>query len=257
MMLREQGIRDRRLREPFKPFYRITSVTAIVHDYIRHGLSSGLYYDVLIASVSSRGLRPPNHFVWYIIIRQQDRRRPESLLVLVILVEILGWIRQPSTHLWIVKRVRATTSPSLEDSARTSGPKIWKPARTKSRTVGQEIRPQKPFRNWSKSLAVLPLPQKGGRVVVQANKTINRPLSNQKTIRRLCLLNGMGRRHGADTRASPRDTAEGEGIHHKTANYISLPDPSSFEEILTNPPMSKPPSILSTDKLCRIGRTDH
>jgi hypothetical protein len=63
MMLREQGISDRRLREPFKPFYRITSVTAIVHDYIRYGLSSGLYYDVLIASVSSRGLRPPNCLV--------------------------------------------------------------------------------------------------------------------------------------------------------------------------------------------------
>jgi hypothetical protein len=63
MVLREQGISDRRLRQPFKPFNRITSVTAVIHDYIRYGLS-GLYYDVVIASVSCHGLRPPNHFVY-------------------------------------------------------------------------------------------------------------------------------------------------------------------------------------------------
>jgi len=65
MMLIDQGISDRRLREPFKPFYRIASVTAVIHDYICYGLY-GLYHD---------------HFVCYIIVRQQDWRRLVSLVV--------------------------------------------------------------------------------------------------------------------------------------------------------------------------------
>jgi len=87
MMLREQRIGDRRLREPFKSFYRITSVKAVIHDYIRYRLY-GLYNDVLIAVVSCHGLRPPNHFGTYLMIRQQDWRRPVSLVVcrIVILV---------------------------------------------------------------------------------------------------------------------------------------------------------------------------
>jgi hypothetical protein len=79
---REEGISDRRLKEQFKPFYRITSVTAVKRDNFRYWLY-GLYYDVLIAIASCHGLRPPNHFVCFIIVRQQDWRRPVSLIVFV------------------------------------------------------------------------------------------------------------------------------------------------------------------------------
>lgn len=80
IMTPREGISNRRLREPLKPFCRITSVSAVIHDYIRYGLY-GLYYDVLMAIVSCHDLRRPNHFVCYIIIRQQAQRRPVSLVV--------------------------------------------------------------------------------------------------------------------------------------------------------------------------------
>jgi hypothetical protein len=52
----------------------------VLHTYILYG-SNSLYHDVLIATVSCHGLRPPNHFIGYIVIRQQDWRRSVSLVV--------------------------------------------------------------------------------------------------------------------------------------------------------------------------------
>ena len=59
-------------------------------DYIRYGLYTRLYPFWALRSVlrcadrfvSSHGLRPSNHFVCYIIIRQQDWRRPVYLVVI-------------------------------------------------------------------------------------------------------------------------------------------------------------------------------
>jgi hypothetical protein len=66
MMLTEKEISYRRLRE--------------CCIYILYA-SYSLYHDVLIAIVSCHGLRPPNHFMCPSVIRQQDWRRPVSLVV--------------------------------------------------------------------------------------------------------------------------------------------------------------------------------
>jgi hypothetical protein len=52
----------------------------VLHLYIHYGFYS-LYYYVLISIVACHALRPPHHFVCYIIVRQQDWRRPVSLVV--------------------------------------------------------------------------------------------------------------------------------------------------------------------------------
>jgi len=56
-----------------------------------------VYYDVLIAIVSCHGLRPPYHFVCYLTIKQQDWRRPLSLVVFDCILVILArdsWVNR-------------------------------------------------------------------------------------------------------------------------------------------------------------------
>jgi len=66
MVLREHEISDRRLSEPS---YSVA--------YILYG-SNSLYRDVLIATVSCHGLRPPNHL--YVILLYDNRTGVDQCL---------------------------------------------------------------------------------------------------------------------------------------------------------------------------------